>query len=204
MKTTILACLAVCALPTVAAAQPALAPMPPPAPLAVEQKAEPKTSINVSPLGVMFGNYAVTFEHLFNGSHGLILEGVASRASDGDSDSMQFGGSVGYRWHWRGRQNSGFLGATFTQSVGSGSVTVDDMKHSLTVRSTMVTANIGKRWMVTDAVNVTLRFGLGWGHHVAKVKSQAEGAQEAEELMNDLLSLLPIGAEGELSVGYTF
>lgn len=198
-------------LPSLALAQPAPAPMAPPAPepLMLEQKKlEPTNSINISPLGLVAGNIALTYEHLFGGTHGVIVEGVMSRASGDDGDSLQFGGSVGYRWHWRGRQNSGFLGVTFTQMVGSGSVTETvngaEMTHDMSVRSTMLTGNIGKRWMLTDAVNITARLGLGWGHHVATAKEDTQEAKDAEKLMNDLLAFLPIGFEGELSLGYAF
>ena len=191
-------------LPALALAQPA----PPPEPLVVDKKAEPTNSINISPLGLVAGNIALTYEHLFGGTHGVIVEGVMSRSSGDDGDSLQFGGSVGYRWHWRGRQNSGFLGVTFTQTVGAGEVTQSvngaTMTHDMSVRSTMLTGNIGKRWMLTDAVNITARLGLGWGHHVATAKEDTQDARDAEKLMNDLLAFLPIGFEGELSLGYAF
>lgn len=194
----------VASVPTIAFAQAPAAPEP----LVVEKTAEPANSINVSPLGLVAGNVALTYEHLFGGTHGLIVEGVWSRSSDDNGDSMQFGGSVGYRWHWRGRQNSGFLGATFTQTVGSGSVTENlngaEMTHDMSVRSTMITGNIGKRWMLTDAINITARLGLGWGSHVATAKEDTQEAKDAEELMNDILAFLPIGFEGELSLGYAF
>lgn len=198
-------------VPSVAFAQaPAATSMPAPAPepLVVEKKAEPANSINLSPLGLVAGNIALTYERLFGGTHGLIVEGVMSRSSNDDGDHLQFGGSVGYRWHWRGQQNSGFLGVTFTQTVGSGSVTSSvngaQMTHDMSVRSTMITGNIGKRWMLTDAINITARLGLGWGNHVATAKEDTQEAKDAEELMNDILAFLPIGAEGELSVGYAF
>jgi hypothetical protein len=202
----------VASVPTIAFAQaPATAPaapMPAAEPLVIEEKAEPKNSINISPLGLIAGNIALTYEHLFAGTHGVIVEGVLARASGDEGDSLQFGGSVGYRWHWRGRQNSGFLGVTFTQTVGSGSVTTNasgtEMTHDMSVRSTMLTGNIGKRWMLTDAINITARLGLGWGNHVASAKEDTQEAKDAEELMNDLLAFLPIGFEGELSVGYAF
>ena len=191
-------------LPSLALAQPA----PPHEPLVVEKKVEPTHSINISPLGLIAGNIALTYEHLFGGTHGVIVEGVMSRSSGDDGDSLQFGGSVGYRWHWRGRQNSGFLGVTFTQTVGAGEVTQTvngaTMTHDMSVRSTMLTGNIGKRWMLTDAVNITARLGLGWGHHVATAQEDTQDAKDAEKLMNDLLAFLPIGFEGELSLGYAF
>jgi hypothetical protein len=171
------------------------------------QAEEPANSINVSPLGVAVGNYAVTYERLFAGHHGLVVEGIASYNKDDDGKSTQFGGAVGYRWHWRGRQNSGFLGVMLAQSLGTGEVTVGEgageMTHAMSVRSTTITGNIGKRWML-GPVNVTVRLGLGWGHHVAKAESDTQEAKDAEKLMNDILAFLPIGIDGELSVGYTF
>ena len=177
-------------------------------PAPVEKRAEPANSINLSPLGALVGNYAVTYERLFAGHHGLIVEGIATLSNGDDGDSRQFGGALGYRWHWRGRQNSGFLGVMFAQGFGTGEVVTnvggaDEMKHEMTVRSTTITANIGKRWMM-GPVNLTVRFGLGWGHHVAKAKEDTPEAKDAEELMNDILSFLPIGVDGELSLGYTF
>ena len=176
-------------------------------PPAVEKPAEPANSINVSPLGVLVGNYALTYERLFAGQHGLIVEGIATRSTGDDGNSTQFGGGVGYRWHWRGRQNSGFLGIMIAQGFGTGEVTVDngagEMTHAMTVRSTTVTGNIGKRWMF-GPVNLTVRFGLGYGHYVAKAKDDSQEAKNAEELMNDILAFLPIGVDGELSLGYTF
>jgi hypothetical protein len=176
--------------------------------LVVEKQAEPKNSINVSPLGVVAGNYALTYERLFAGSHGLIVEGNGGFGGDDTSSYSQFGGGIGYRWHWRGRQNSGFLGIMVASSFGTGETTTEDssgarMTHELTVRSTTITGNIGKRWMF-GPVNATIRLGLGYGDYSAKVKSDAPGAQEAEDALNSLLSFIPIGFDGEVSVGYTF
>jgi len=183
---------------------PALAQPTAPAATIVEKAPEKTNSVNISPLGALVGDFALTYEHLFAGQHGLIVEGIATRSSGDEGSSLQFGGGVGYRWHWRAKQNSGFLGVMFAQRFGSGSVTINDMTHDMAVRSTTVTANIGKRWMLTDAVNVTLRLGAGWGHHVATAKEDTMEAKDAEDTMNGILSLLPIGLDGELSVGYTF
>jgi Protein of unknown function (DUF3575) len=202
---TILVTAALVTLPALASAQPSTT-------LGVTQteaKAPERTnSINVSPLGALLGNYAVTYEHLFNGSHGLIVEGNAAFDSNSDSSSHQLGGGVGYRWHWRGRQNSGFLGVMVAQSFGSGEVTTtsggQDMTYEMGVRSTTITGNIGKRWMIGDAFNITLRLGLGWGHHTVTAKVNDQEAKDAETKLNDLLAYFPIGFDGELSVGYTF
>ena len=187
---------AIMLVPSLAAAQPA-------PPLAVEKAAEPTNSINVSPLGLVFGNYALTYEHLFAGQHGVIVEGIASRSANDDSSQLQFGGAVGYRWHWRGRQNSGFLGVMLAQGVGNGEVDLNGMKHDMTVRSTTITGNIGKRWMIGPA-NITLRLGLGYGHYTVDAKEDSQAAKDAEQTLNDLLTLLPVGFDGELSVGLVF
>ncbi len=188
---------------------PALASAQPLGVTQTETTAPAKTnSINVSPLGALLGNYSLTYEHLFNGTHGLIVEGNAAFDSNSDSSSYQMGGGVGYRWHWRGRQNSGFLGVMVAQSFGNGEVTTTSgtqkMTYDMGVRSTTITGNIGKRWMIGDSFNITLRLGLGWGHHVATAKVDNQEAKDAEKSLNDLLAFFPIGFDGELSVGYVF
>lgn len=189
---------------TIAAAQPAqpsvttIAPAP----------AEKENSINISPLGLLFGSYALGYEHLFDGEHGLIVEGTFSRSSGDNSSSYGVGGAIGYRWHWRGKQNSGFLGLTAAQSFGHGEGTVDvdgGMEtFGVAVRATSVTANIGKRWMITDNLNATIRFGLGWAHYSVEAETDNPDAKKAEKIVNDALALFPVGIDGELSLGYTF
>jgi hypothetical protein len=171
--------------------------------LGVEKKAEPKNSLNISPLGALVGNYALTYEHLFNGTHGLIVEGITTRSAGDEGSSLQFGGAVGYRWHWSGKQASGFLGVMVAQGIGNGEVTINGMSHDMSVSSTTVTGNIGKRWQ-WGPVNATLRVGLGYGRYSAKAKEDSMAAKDAEETMNAILAFLPIGFDGELSIGFSF
>ncbi len=171
--------------------------------------AEKTDSINFSPLGLLFGSYSLGYEHLWNGEHGLIIEGSFSHQTGTDTSATSAGGAIGYRWHWRGRQDSGFLGVTASQGFGTADAALFDANHQMSkwkldVRATMLTANIGKRWMVTDALNITLRFGLGWAHYAVHAQTSDMDAKAAEKKVNDLLTLFPIGIDGELSVGYTF
>ena len=209
MNRTVLAAAPILLAAATAHAQPSAPSTPPPAVYTQQAKPESKDSINVSPLGLLFGNLYVTYEHLFNGKHGVIVDLGYGRSSneDGAEDHGELG--VGYRWHWRGRQNSGFLGVSFHQSYGSGYMTympdtAEEQRYDMTVKSTMLTANVGKRWMLGDSWNITLRFGLGLGKHTATAEEDTAEAKMAEEDMNALLSLIPIGWEGELSVGYNF
>lgn len=167
-------------------------------------KQEKDDSINVSPLGLLFGNLAVTYERLFDGGHGLVAE-VGYGFSNGDASSERHGGvGVGYRWHWRGRQDSGFLGVMLHQQVGHGEITTDEMTYDASVRLTSLTGNIGKRWMLGDAWNVTLRLGAGWGRYTVDIDEASAEAQQAEDELNDILTLFPVAIDGELSVGYAF
>ena len=193
MKRTMLA-LALLAVPTVAAADDTK--------LSVEKK-EATNSLNVSALGVFAGNYALTYEHLFNGHHGVLVEGIVTRNSGDEGSSLQYGGAAGYRWHWSGKQASGFLGIMVAQGFGTGEVTVNGMTHDMSVKSTTVTGNIGKRW-AWGPVNATLRVGLGYGNYSAKAKDSSMDAKNAEEVMNTILAFLPIGFDGELSIGFNF
>jgi hypothetical protein len=99
------------------------------------------------------------------------------------------------------------LGVMFSQGFGTGEVVYSsgttEMRHAMSVRSTTITGNIGKRWMF-GPVNLTIRAGLGYGKYTAKAKEDTQEAKDAEELMNDILAFLPIAVDGELSVGYTF
>jgi hypothetical protein len=195
MKRSMLA-LALLAVPSVAVADDAK--------LGVEKK-EATNSLNVSALGIVAGNYALTYEHLFNGHHGVIVEGILTRNSGEEGSSLQYGGAAGYRWHWSGKQASGFLGVMVAQGFGTGEVTINGgMAHEMSVKSTTVTGNIGKRW-AWGPVNATLRIGLGYGNYSAKAKDQNNmEAKNAEETMNAILAFLPIGFDGELSIGFNF
>jgi hypothetical protein len=164
-------------------------------------------SINASPLGVLSGSYALNYERLF-GSHGLIGEATFVHSSDDSTSSTGGGAAVGYRWHWRGRQNSGFVGVNVGYAIGTASSTVEDngMSSSFDVDAKVltVTANIGKRWAFANGLNVTFRIGGGYGQYDVTTDSQDPLAQRAVEAVDDLLHFLPIAFDGELSVGYAF
>ena len=170
---------------------------------------ERANSINVSPLGLLAGSYSANYERLFSGHHGLLLEGQYIRASDDDASSTHGGGGIGYRWHWRGRQNSGFLGATLAYTKGSGEGTVsitgsDDKTFDVDVSVLQLTGNIGKRWAWDSGLNITLRFGLGIGDYNVTTDSMDPDAEAAVKLVDDILTLFPVAFDGELSIGYTF
>ncbi len=178
------------------------------APAAAVTATSPRVnSVNVSPLGLFLGSYTVNYERLM-GSHGLLVEGAFANQSNNDATSRNGGINVGYRWHWRGKQNSGFLGVTAGFSMGTGTGTVDSngMSKSFDVNTRIfsVTGNVGKRWAMDNGLNLTLRIGAGYGNYDVSTDSTDPDAQGAVDVVNNLLTWLPVAFDGELSLGYTF
>jgi hypothetical protein len=178
----------------------------------VQQQPAPEKvdSLNLSPLGLLWGDLYVNYEHMYKGGNGLVIDAGGGMSSNTSSEEGHGTIGVGYRWHWRHRENSGFLGVMVHQSIGSGYVEESDgttMSHyDMSIRETQVTANIGKRWMLgsENRWNITLRLGLGVAARSATAKDDTSEAKMAEEDMNKLLRAIPIGVDGELSVGYNF
>ncbi len=167
-----------------------------------------ENSLNISPLGVLSGSYGLTYERLLQGHHGIIVEGNYASASGSDASSSSAGATIGYRYHWRGNQDSGFVGLNLGYYDGSGTATVESGGMSTTfdmdTKVTTLTANIGRRWAWDSGLNVTFRIGLGQGNYDITTKSDDPDAQKAVELVDDLLTLFPVAFDGELSMGYIF
>lgn len=165
-------------------------------------------SVNLDPSGVIQGYYGGNVEWL-HGSHGLIAEASYFNKGDGDTSVSGASATVGYRWHWRGRQNSGFLGVNASFGVGTASTSTtndagDKMMWDLSVRTISVTGNIGKRWQLANGLNITARIGAGWASRTASTSSDDPDAKEAADTVTDLLAFLPIAFDSELSLGYSF
>lgn len=173
-------------------------------------------SVNGNPIGFLFGSYSLNYERLVNGTHGFLIEGNLSRSTGSvnngtetsSNTSTTYGGGAGYRWHWSGQQNSGFLGLMAGYSVGAGKSTITDggvsNSFDLTIKAPWVVANIGKRWQWDNGINLTFRIGGGWASYTVSTSSTDPQAQDAVRFVQDILTLIPIALDGELSIGYTF
>ncbi len=170
--------------------------------------AEKENSINVSPIGLVFGSYSVNYERLINGYHGFIVEGDYARLSDDDSRQATFGGNLGYRYHWSGGQDSGFVGLNvgYGQGRGEASTTTNNVTKTFDVDSTVtrVTANVGRRWAWDSGFNITLRVGAGYGDYKITTDSDDPEAKDAAKSIDDLLTIFPVAIDGELSIGWAF
>jgi hypothetical protein len=167
-----------------------------------------KNSVNVSPLGIALGSYSVNYERMLGGGNGVLVEGQFSRSKNSDSSSTGFGGSVGYRYHFNGTQNSWFAGvnAGYQVGTGTGSITSGGTTKSFDVDTTAlaVTGNFGKRWALPADLNITFRLGAGYGKYNVTTDSTDPDAQKVVKLVDDLLTFLPVAFDGELSLGYAF
>lgn len=170
--------------------------------------AEKENSINVSPIGLIFGSYSVNYERLINGHHGFIVEGDYARVSDDSSEQATFGGNLGYRYHWSGGQDSGFVGLNvgYGQGTGEASTTTNNVTKTYDVDSsvTRVTANVGRRWAWDSGFNITLRVGAGYGDYNITTDSDDPEAVQAAKDIDDLLTVFPVAIDGELSIGWAF
>ncbi|MEY3012735.1 MAG: hypothetical protein RIT45_1470 [Pseudomonadota bacterium] len=204
-----LALVAMLLFSTAAWAQPAAAP-PPAQPLPPEMAPPPEAaafgvnSVNLSPLGVLFGSYSLNFEHLVDGYHGLLVEGQFSQSSDENSSSTGIGGGLGYRYHWSGTQDSGFVGAMVAYQAGTAVATVNSQTFDISVGAASFTANIGRRWAWTSGFNVTLRFGVGRAIYDITSTSTDPDVQQAIDQVDSLMNALPVAFDGELSIGWIF
>jgi hypothetical protein len=179
-------------------------------PTATIQKEAPHErawSVNLDPGGALQGYYGGNVEWL-HGSHGLLAQVSYFHKGDDVSSVGGVGSKVGYRWHWRGRQNSGFLGVNASFDVGTAETTTESngqmMTSDLSVRTIAVTANIGKRWQLGNGLNITFAIGGGWASRTVTTSSSDPAVQEAAQDIEDLLAFLPIALDGELSLGYSF
>jgi hypothetical protein len=157
-------------------------------------------------MGTLWDSPSLTYEYLAAGGHGLLLGVNAFYARHDTGAGLGAGASVGYRWHWSGRQDSGFLGlnAGFDRDRSPMRITTDGMSEDAIVHTSTfyLVGNIGKRWMIRDRVNITARLGAGMA--VRRLDTDAEEAKPLVGVMETLLGLVPVTLDGELSVGYSF
>jgi hypothetical protein len=176
-----------------------------------------RNAVNLSVLGMLGGGFNLTYERMVGDGDGVVLEvgstswrGGSSESIDGrivresEIDARHATLGIGYRRHWRGGQHGGFAGVMLHQNVGSADVRVtdgrDEAADQVAYRSTTLTAHVGKRWMLTDAINLTIRVGAG----IADRDVIDTGADPmAVARLADAIDL-PLAVDGELSLGYTF
>ncbi len=200
---SILGFLTAMATPAFAEPEPA-AGGPRPADVTVRAPAPRLNSVNGHPWGILIGAYSVNYERLLGPTHGVMVEGEYVRFGGDEDYVTSYGGNVGYRWHWSGGQDSGFLGANLGYRHGGAGVSGGGEAHSLSVDTVYVVMNVGRRFAWRSGFNITLRIGGGRAWHSVTAESDNPDAEEAEETIEKILNFIPVALDGELSVGYAF
>lgn len=195
-------------------------PPPAPVPVAVAAPAPPKRpplllsvhSVNASPQGAVYGDYLVNYQWMFSPGHALIGELLVTWSGEESELSRGAGAQVGYRYLSNGTQNSWLFGVMAGYDVGTTTVNMTSTstaEGSITRRFTLpysrwrVTGNVGRRWVFGPGINATVRLGVGPGNRTFARGGSAEADHEAAVIEN-IVNLLPISLDSEVSVGWLF
>lgn len=161
------------------------------------------TSMN----SVNFGYMSLGYERLLDPHHGFLVEARLRMDSDRKegTESTNYGGSLGYRYHWSGGQDSGFVGLNVRTLRGTGEATVTTHGEERTLTadtySIAVLPNVGRRWAWDFGLNVTARLGVGYERWTVATDRADD---DAVAPLKELLAPLPIAFDGELSAGWSF
>ena len=186
-------------------------------------------SVNVGTLGLLLGSYSSNYEMLYKGTHGLVaelnylnIESLISSTQVLNDLAQQYlgvstllghynlGTSIGYRWHWSQKQQSGFLGVNVAYEYGVSDMEIVQEKVQISHNYLEATLNVGKRWMWDFGLNITLRLGAGVGTYFFTVNqsddanNNQQALKELENTLTETFLSLPIALDGELSIGYCF
>ena len=180
----------------------------------VEEESPPDqirlNAVNFGFIGLLSGSYYLNYSRSLDGYHGLIGEVVyVAREGTIDEEAEEqeqfqengFGFLLGYRYAWEGGQDSPFTGVSFDYYQSE--ETRDGNPHAK-YNSWSLTANIGRRWAWESGFNITLRFGLGYASREYISESDQTSDQLIAGLADAILESVPVGFDGELSVGYSF
>ena len=172
----------------------------------VADSGEKVHSINPDLWGLLRDRYCFNYVYLLEGTHGFMIEPSFIIDSEDAEEVSTFGATVGYRWHWDGAQDSGFLGVNVGFAVGPGVSKKAGVDYDLMVTHFKVVPNMGWRWAWDFGLNITFRFGVGYGEYSSSTESDHEAAQAAVEAMDSFLNPYPwpVVLDGELSLGWNF
>lgn len=173
----------------------------------MSNSSEFKHAINVCPIAVVFGIYAINYEYLFAPQHGLDVryeyEAVPKSYTDAAIESSGMAFSLNYRWHWSGEMNSVFLGAYTRYKFYNGSGVLESADFDFDLKEYTIGLNLGKRWVWDSGINAT--FALGYGFSTDTRTSSPKNASvdaKINEFEDSYDFISPF--YGELSVGYAF
>jgi len=166
-----------------------------------------KHAVNVCPIAVFLGVYAVNYEYLFVPSHGLDArfeyQSIPKTYTDASIESNGISFSLNYRWHISKEMNSLFLGSYVRYSLYNGTGAVAETKFDFTINDFTWGLNVGKRWAWNSGLNVTIAAGYGIATNSSQSHPTDPSIEAAiDQYKNDYDFLSPV--YGEVSMGYAF
>ena len=172
---------------------------------------EHANSINVRPLGLIFGTYNLNYERLFFNTHGLLVDASFSqsdRVLTSDGGKLAYRSyKVGYRRHLRRRQSSEFVGVDLGYKTNNTRLTIHHLNGTKSTfpvdySGLFFGGNFGRRWAWESGLNITL--GVGGGFDKSSFSSNDPDAPNARILKAILTDSIPVYLQAELSIGFTF
>lgn len=174
-------------------------------------KAEPRSeftqAVNFCPGGVIFGVYAVNYEYLVNGHHGLIArfdyEDIPKSYTDADIESYGMSYMLSYRYHFRGEMASEHLSAFARYKEYTGEGTLEGTGFDFNTPQLTFGLAGGKRWAWNSGFNLNVMFGYGFDSSDREITPHTQAIEDRMDEYEDTYEF-DGGFLGEISIGYAF
>lgn len=159
-------------------------------------------SISIYPLGIVFGNAAFNYEHLFHGKHGIMIQ--CSFPFFGKTKG--YTGALHYRHHYFSKQkhiglNSPFWGMFAYYEKSEAEIEDGYNQYNLKINFMKAGINWGRKWIFNSGFNICFRIGYGIPFIAEFDWSPTEPDNvEAIEALTKILG----GIDGEFTIGYSF
>ncbi len=164
-------------------------------------------SFNVCPFSAAFGLYSGNYEHLFDGTHGVVTrfdyESISDSYSNNPVELNGFGFILNYRYHLSGSMESIFIGSYARYRIYEGNGVDGITKFDFNISEWSFGLNAGKRWVWDNGFNVTFALGYGFSTssretnpNTSTIRSTINAFENEYTFFGPFL--------GELSVGYAF
>lgn len=172
-----------------------------------DNRAKFNQAINFCPVALALGIYSMNYERLLNEHHGIMVradyESIPKTYTDANINVGGKAAILNYRYHVKGGLNSCFIGAFSRYRVYNGDGKLDEATFDFKLSEVTVGANVGRRWILRNGLNLTFAVGYGFFMDKQSPADLSEGASESVHQFKNDYDLYN-GLFGELSIGYAF
>ena len=170
-------------------------------------KNEINQAVNFCPGGIIFGIYAINYEYLVHGNHGLVArfdyESVSETLSDDKMEANGYAYTFNYRWHFSEAMESFYIGSYVRYKLYNGDATDGATKFDFTLHEYTLGLNAGKRWVWNSGFNINCAFEYG----ISTLNKETDPTSSSidsklDKFIDDYTFIDPF--YGEISIGYAF